>query len=75
MDLAAELRVQVFEYLVVVGKIFYTPDEYDRDEGPIRFDGCDEHATPSLQLLRVCKQICDEAEDVYATKNLFVLPY
>jgi hypothetical protein len=75
LDLPTELRVEIYEYVVVVGKIFYTPDWYDKREGPVRFYKCDEYAVPSLQLLRVCKQVRHEAENVYATKNLFILPY
>jgi hypothetical protein len=75
LDLPTELRVEIYEYVVVVGKIFYAPDWYDKREGPVRFHDCDKYAVPSLQLLRVCKQVQYEAENVYAAKNLFVLPY
>jgi hypothetical protein len=75
LDLPAELRVQIYEYLVVVGKVFFTPDWYDVQEGKIRFKDWTKYPIPSLQLLRACKQIHEEAEEVYFGKNLFGLLY
>lgn len=66
MELPPELRLEVYRLLVVVGKVFYTPDWYDLDES-VRFE---DHATtrpPSLTLLRVSKAIHAEAEDLYPT--------
>lgn len=37
MDLPPELRLEVYRLLVVVGKVFYTPDWYDLD-GSVRFE-------------------------------------
>jgi hypothetical protein len=73
LDLPAELRVRIYEEALVVGKVFYTPDEWDRDH-QVRFDDWELYRTPQVQLLRVCKQIHGEAEQVYLSKNLFVLP-
>jgi hypothetical protein len=39
-----------------------------------RFKDRKAYRTPSLGILRVCKQVHDEAEEVYLGKNLFVLP-
>jgi hypothetical protein len=74
MDLPAELRVQVYEELLVVGKVFYTPDPWDIEAGPVRLARWTTYAAPSLSILRVSKQIHHEAEPVYHSKNLFVLP-
>ncbi|KAF2030488.1 hypothetical protein EK21DRAFT_88812 [Setomelanomma holmii] len=74
LDLPAELRVQVYEYLVVVGKVFYTPDFYGEQDSS-RFELWREYAVPSLHVLRVCKQIRDEAEGICLAKNMFVLPF
>jgi hypothetical protein len=74
LDLPAELRVQVYEYLVVVGKVFYTPDSFDEKIDFNRFKDWEKYATPSLRIMRVCKQIREEVEKVYFTKNMFVLP-
>ena len=63
----------VYEEVVVVGKVFYTPSEHDIWNGK----RCQDHQLyrkPELQLLRVCKKIHDEAECAYLSKNLFVLP-
>ncbi|KAJ4366221.1 hypothetical protein N0V83_007857 [Neocucurbitaria cava] len=73
LDLPPEIRNMIYEQFVVVGKVFYTPEEYDIENG-LR---CRDHQSfqkPELQLLRVCKQIHDEAESLYLSKNLFVLP-
>ncbi|KAH7086555.1 hypothetical protein FB567DRAFT_528250 [Paraphoma chrysanthemicola] len=74
LDLPAELRMQVYEYLVVVGKVFYTPDSFEESQDP-RFKEWDYYPVPSLQILRVNKQIHREAEDLYLSSNLFVLPW
>ncbi|KAF2114707.1 hypothetical protein BDV96DRAFT_83551 [Lophiotrema nucula] len=71
LDLPAELRVIIYEEVVVVGKIYYTPDQYDYHNG-IRHLGT--FRKPELQFLRVCKQIHSEVEKIYLSKNLFVLP-
>jgi hypothetical protein len=73
LELPAELRLMVYEELLVVGKVFYKPTAYEIRNGS-RFDGYDRFRIPELQLLRVCKQIHAEAEPVYLAKNLFVLP-
>lgn len=66
--------MQIYEYRVVVGKVFYTPDVYSA-QIELRFVAIDAYCKPSLHRFRVCKQIHNEAEVVYATKNLFVLSY
>jgi hypothetical protein len=54
--------------------VFFTPDWYKGRES-VRFKDWTEFCAPSLQILRVSKQVQLEAEDVYLPKNLFVLPY
>ncbi|KZM21070.1 hypothetical protein ST47_g7761 [Ascochyta rabiei] len=71
LDLPTELRMEIYEYLAIVGKVFYSPEGYCIYS---RYEGWSSYDTPSLQILRVCKQIHDEAEEVYMSKNLFVLP-
>ena len=73
LDLPVELRLIVYKHLVVVGKVFYTPSWLEKREGS-RFMDMDEYAVPPLAILRVNKQIHSEAEPVYLSKNLFVLP-
>jgi hypothetical protein len=73
LNLPTEIRVMIYEELLVVGKVFYTPDSYDVWNG----ERCRRHELfrkPELQLLRLCKQIHYEAEPVYLAKNLFVMP-
>jgi hypothetical protein len=72
-DLSTELRCQVYEHVVVVGKVFYTPGDY-AVKTEMRFKDWNLYKAPGLQILRVCKQIHIEAEDMYRSKNLFVLP-
>ena len=74
MDLPVELRLEVYKHLVVVGKVFYTPDEFHKRAGP-RFDQHDIYQQPMLSILRVSKAVHSEAEDLYLTQNLFVLPF
>lgn len=57
----------------MVGKIFYAPDDYTlRNED--RFIDRDCYAFSALPIMRTCKQIHEESEEVYLSKNLFVLP-
>ncbi|KAF2114706.1 hypothetical protein BDV96DRAFT_687507 [Lophiotrema nucula] len=73
LDLPSELRLKVYSQLLIVGKIFYTPTPWEirkRD----RFKDLSSYEIPQLQLLRVNKQVHNEAEPVYLSKNLFVLP-
>jgi hypothetical protein len=73
LELATEIRLQIYSYLVVVGKVFYSPDDFTL-VSDARFKGCFLYRKPELKLLRVCQQIHDEAEELYLSKNLFVLP-
>jgi hypothetical protein len=57
-----------------VGRIFYSPDWYEQKEGA-RFEDWEAYRAPSLNILRVCKRIHEEAEDVYLGGNMFVLPH
>ena len=74
MDLPTELRVQVYEYLVVVGKVFYTPDDYERRESSL-YTKVDQYRKPDLAILRVSKRVHSEAEKVYLDANMFILPF
>lgn len=73
MDLPPELRIEVYKLLVVVGKVFYTPDSYDLEEGQ-RLDDYEDFPAPLLTVLRVSKAVHEEAKDVYLSQNIFVLP-
>lgn len=74
MDLPPELRVKVYEELVVVGRVFYTPpDAYEREESFL-FHDIDRYSRPFLSILRVSKIIYEEAGHVYLGNNYFVLP-
>lgn len=74
MDLPVELRLEVYKHLVVVGKVFYTPDEFHKRAGP-RFDQHHIYQQPMLPILWVSEAVHSEAEDLYLTQNLFVLPF
>ncbi|KAF2033126.1 hypothetical protein EK21DRAFT_109265 [Setomelanomma holmii] len=73
LDLPYELRCAIYEYFVVVGKVFYSPDMH-RHDADKRFRDFASYEPQELQLLRVCKQLHDEVEKLYLSKNMFVLP-
>lgn len=73
MDLPRELRINIYEELVVVGKIFYTPHWYTVSQS-VRFEDHNKFRKPMLTILRVSHSVSKEAEEVYLTKSLFVLP-
>ncbi|KAF2273416.1 uncharacterized protein EI97DRAFT_353901, partial [Westerdykella ornata] len=73
LDLPTEIRVMIYEEVVVVGKVFYSPDRHDILNGK-RCRGFKMFRKPELHLFRVCKQVHREAEPIYLSKNLFVLP-
>jgi hypothetical protein len=73
LELPVELRIYVYEYLVLVGKVFFKPDDYTVANEK-RFEDWKSYRVPSLQILRVCKKVHAEAEELYLSKNLFVLP-
>jgi len=73
MDLSPELRVEIYKELMVVGRIFFTPNTYELLGHQYAAD-CRSTPAPSLAILRVCKAVHDEAEDVYLGHNIFVLP-
>ncbi|KAF2273417.1 uncharacterized protein EI97DRAFT_503494 [Westerdykella ornata] len=73
LDLPLEIRFMIYEEVLVVGKVFYTPTDYDLSNGE-RCDNYQSFKKPELQLLKVCKRIHAEAEPIYLAKNLFVLP-
>lgn len=67
MDLPAELRVQVYEALLVVGKVFYRTNWYETEQDA-HLEDMERYRKPGLGLFRVSKEIQREAEDVYLTK-------
>jgi len=68
MDLPADLRVQIYEELLVVGKVFYRPSEDKVQESSERFEDHEKYLKPSLAVLRVSKAVQKEAEYVYLTR-------
>jgi hypothetical protein len=73
LDLPTEIRILIYEELLIVGKVFYSPNRHDRFNGQ-RHRGFHLFRKPEVKLLGVCRQIQDEAEPIYLSKNLFVLP-
>ena len=73
LDLPPELRMLIYGELVVVGRVFFSPDWYEIEEGR-RFDEYKQSTRPNLAILRVSRAVHDEAEDIYLSKNIFVLP-
>ena len=73
MDLPAELRLQIYGHLVIVGKVFHKPDDDSVLSNP-RLKDFRAYRKPDLSILRVSKAVHKEAEEVYLSQNLFVLP-
>jgi hypothetical protein len=73
LNLPAELKLQIMEYLVVGSEVFFTPGASEICDD-LRHKQWKKYRKPLLSILRVCKQIKSEAEEVYLAKNLFVLP-
>lgn len=67
MDLPTELRIAVYEEVVVVGNIFYAVDESETRES-IRYKHHELYRVPDLRILRVSKKVHEEVEQVYLTK-------
>lgn len=63
MDLPVELRLQIYGYLVIVGKVFYKPDDKSVLSNP-RFKDFRAYRKPDLSILRVSKAVQKEAEEV-----------
>ncbi|KAF2450863.1 hypothetical protein P171DRAFT_147767 [Karstenula rhodostoma CBS 690.94] len=74
LDLPAELRCVVYEELLVVGKVYYKGTDHNEQASTIRYKDKEFFREPYLAILRTCKLVHDEAEKVYLSKNLFVLP-
>jgi hypothetical protein len=73
LDLPTELRCLVYEELLVVGKVFFRYEWPSRINSR-RYKHEAYYRAPSLAVLRVCKLVHQEAEPIYLSKNLFVLP-
>jgi hypothetical protein len=73
IDLPVELRVIVNGYFVVVGSVFFHPEQ-DSVYNARLVEGYEEYPAPGLTILRVSKAIHSEAEALYLSMNTFVLP-
>ncbi|KAF2268324.1 hypothetical protein CC78DRAFT_576333 [Lojkania enalia] len=71
-DLPIELRVLIYEEVLVVSKVFFFP-EYYRDCTEDRFIDHYLYAKPQVQLLRICKDMHKLGEPMYLFRNFFVL--
>lgn len=76
MDLPPELRIKVYKELLAVRRIFYSPNtscgKVLGERG--RFSNYALYHKPTLSIFRVSKEVHHEAEHVYLTSNIFVLP-
>jgi len=57
-DLPVELRVMVYEELVIVGKVFYTPDTY-AVENEARFEDWESYPVSNTHVRTVCETNTD----------------
>ncbi|KAF2638345.1 hypothetical protein P280DRAFT_82284 [Massarina eburnea CBS 473.64] len=73
LDLPTEIRCMVYEKLLVVGKVYYGGTDFGKSYS-IRYLDKAYYRKPSLKVLQVCKRVHQEAEPLYLSKNLFVLP-
>ncbi|KAF2864839.1 hypothetical protein BDV95DRAFT_588148 [Massariosphaeria phaeospora] len=78
LKLPPEIRCMIYAEVLVIGKVFFRPaqlqDEIHEIMNSGRFVSWDRYRRPELQLLRVCKLVHKEAEEIYLGRNLFVLP-
>ncbi|KAF2743067.1 hypothetical protein M011DRAFT_250806 [Sporormia fimetaria CBS 119925] len=74
LDLPPEIRVMIYEEVLVVGNVFFRNRYGQMPPDDHRYRDCNRIPKPELQLLRVSRQIHDEAEPVYLSKNNFLLP-
>ncbi|KAI9719274.1 MAG: hypothetical protein M1812_003604 [Candelaria pacifica] len=70
MDLPREIRMMIYEYLLVKGKVF----PHANPNGDPRYAKWEEYKRPEIQLFAVNHQVKLETEKMYYSKNLFVLP-
>jgi hypothetical protein len=64
MDMPTEIRLLIYEELLIVGKVFYKPRRYEVNSG-CRFIDHKKYRKPPLQIFCVSKQVHQEAEEVY----------
>ncbi|KAF2677573.1 hypothetical protein K458DRAFT_395848 [Lentithecium fluviatile CBS 122367] len=72
LDLPTELSCLVYEELLV-RKIYFKGTD-DESRNSVRYKGKAFYRAPHLDILRTCKFIHTEAEPLYLSRNLFVLP-
>ncbi|KAF2662473.1 hypothetical protein K491DRAFT_179653 [Lophiostoma macrostomum CBS 122681] len=73
LELPPEIRCMIYEELVVVGKVYFKGTDQEH-ENSVRYYDKAYFRKPSLAILRVCSLVHQEAEPIYLSKNLFVLP-
>ncbi|KAF2997626.1 hypothetical protein E8E13_004402 [Curvularia kusanoi] len=72
MDLPVESRLQIYGHLVVVGKVFYTPDAQSIHNSA-RFKDFRAYRKPHLSILRVSKAVHKEAERYNVTLVKYII--
>ncbi|KAF1955341.1 hypothetical protein CC80DRAFT_92288 [Byssothecium circinans] len=73
LDLPPDIRCLIYEELLSVGKVFFLDTDSEQCNS-VRYKDKRYYGKPYLSILRVCKQTHQEAEPIYLSKNLFVLP-
>ncbi|KAF2246739.1 hypothetical protein BU26DRAFT_52452 [Trematosphaeria pertusa] len=73
LDLPVEIRCLVYEELLVVGKVYFKDTDQEHSH-TLRYREKAYYQKPFLKILQVCKLVHCEAEPIYLSKNLFVLP-
>ncbi|KAI9871698.1 MAG: hypothetical protein M1830_002599, partial [Pleopsidium flavum] len=58
LDLPPEIRFMIYEYLLVVGKVFPHP----KPRHDVRYSGWQEYEKPMTQLFGVCRRVKEECE-------------
>lgn len=74
MDLPKELRLSIYELLLVPGTITIQYDNYELERWCYdkRYDSIKTSSLSETQIFLVSKQVMDEALPLYATQNLFL---
>ena len=72
--LPPEIRCQIYNYLLVVGKLFPYHTAEAKENNAWENKEAKEHTRPTVSIVQVCKLIQTESEPILYSRNTIVLP-